>query len=487
MRSFRSWLLAIVAISSQARADYPALEKALAPAIEDAAAQLKDTPVCVAVRNVSGLVPPWKVTAAMQSELVAGLAAKNVAARNAGDDSVLSYLVDETFSFNSKDLERARRNVPGKSLLLGELKRNGQSPALLLTVWDAAGVKGWSKEFPIESADLALDANTPQFNREVLAAASSKFGQWVGNESSWALVADSLKQVGAVRSGTYLYGKELGAGDAWVPGDALLFVGVRFKQEKGKRYSNLSKHSAIVEKINSPNEIEILHQAFNDQPTSRRKLRFDEMQKGYIVAFRPTKDSAEAKQARLRRFRMPEPDTQKDGSVNLLTMVDPRIDALHGVWNRNDGPLELYKEDMAAIQIPYDLPDSYTVTVHAKRVSGTDSIGLGLKVGDSQALIVMDAYDGVSGFHRLGGKRANQNASTKKGRVLEMDQPVELVCQVTPTSVLLKADGKVVIDWNGKANDLSVDEKYTTPEKPWLFLTAHNCNVEITRIKLTSP
>ncbi|HVJ66328.1 MAG TPA: hypothetical protein VM510_00010 [Caulifigura sp.] len=487
MRATCCFTLIAFLATSPTFAEYPALEKVCDPVVGEVATELPNGPLCVAIRNLTGLVPPWKVTEAIQSELVAGLVSRKVEASNAGDDPALSFLVEQTLDFNSKDLERALRFIPGRSLLLGELNRRGASPVLVLTAWDSAGKKTWSKEYPIDSAAMAIDANMPPLNREVLTVAASKFGKWVGNETSWALAAETLKEVGAVRSGTYLFGRELGTGDAWLPGDVLQFVGVRFKQEKGKRYSNLTKHTAIVERVNSPTEIEILHQAFNDQPVARRKLRFDEMQKGYIVAFRPTKEADEAKQVRVRRFRTPDPDLQKDGSVNLLTMIDPRLDAVHGLWHRTEGPLESFKESMAVLQIPYDLPESYTLTTHVKRVSGTDSFGLGLKVGDSQALLVMDAYDGVSGFHRLSGKRANQNASTKKGRVLAADQVVELVCQATPTSVQLKADGKVVTDWKGKASDLSVDEKYRTPARPWLFVTAHDSVFEITRMKLTSP
>jgi len=473
---------------SSAWAEYPALEKGIAPAIDEPAKLIGSDVVHVGVRNLTGLTPPWKLTEAIQSELVAGLAGAKVKAVNAGDDNLLAFLGQGTAAFSSKDQERARRAVPEGFLLLGELRRNGQAPALSLTLWNAQGAKAWSKEIPLESAALAVGPNVPALNQEIVAAAAGKTGQWVGNkESSWEFVAETLKQVGAVRSGLYGFGRELGRGEPWVPGDVLQFVGVRFKEEKSKRHSNLTRHTAIVEKVNSPIEIEILHQNFNDQPVARRKLRFDELQKGYLVAFRPTKDESQVGVARARRVRPPEPDTQSDGSVNLLTMIDPQIDALRGMWHRSDGPLESFKQSFCGIQIPYDLPESYTLTLRAKRVSGTDSFGLGLKVGDSRAFLVMDAYDGVTGFHLMNGKRANQNASTRKGRVLEQDQVVELVCQVTPKSVLLKADDKVLVDWKGNPSVFKVDEKWKTPEKPWLFLTAHESIIEITRIKLTSP
>ncbi|QDT52862.1 hypothetical protein Pan44_08750 [Caulifigura coniformis] len=472
---------------SSASAEYPALEKGIAPAIEEPARLIGDQVVHVGVRNLTGLTPPWKLPEAIQSELVAGLAGAKVKAINAGDDNLLAFLGQGTAAFSSKDQERARRAVPEGFLLLGELRRSGQAPALSLTLWNAQGEKAWAKEFPLESAALAVAPNIPVLNQEVVAAAAGKSGQWVGNKSSWGFVAETLKEVGAVRSGLYGFGRELGRGEPWAPGDVLQFVGVRFKEEKSKRYSNLTRHTAIVEKVNSPIEIEILHQNFNDQPVARRKLRFDELQKGYLVAFRPTKDESQVGLARARRVRAPEPDTQSDGSVNLLTMIDPQIDALRGIWHRSDGPLESFKQSFGGIQIPYDLPDAYTLTIRAKRVSGTDSFGLGLKVGDSRAFLVLDAYDGVTGFHLMNGKRANQNPSTRKGRVLEPDQVVELVCQVTPQSVSLKADGKELVDWKGDPSVFKVDEKWKTPEKPWLFLTAHESIIEITRIKLSSP
>ncbi|OAI51226.1 hypothetical protein AYO47_07265 [Planctomyces sp. SCGC AG-212-M04] len=217
-----------------------------------------------------------------------------------------------------------------------------------------------------------------------------------------------------------------------MPGDVLQFVGARFKQEKGKRFANYGRTTSIIEKITSPTQIELLHQSVNDQPVKRSKLNFDEFQEGYVVAFRPTKDAKDFRVTRVRRNRDPKPDVQSDGSVNLLTMVDPQLDAVTGIWHRSDGPLEMFKENMAVLQIPYDVPESYTLNLRVKRNSGTDSFCLGLKVGESQTLLAMDAYDGVTGFHRLNGKRANQNASTKKIRIFEKDKVVALVCQVTP-------------------------------------------------------
>jgi hypothetical protein len=472
--------------SATAAADYPALEEALAPAIE-ASALGNDQPVRVAVRNLTGLTPPWKLTEAIQSEIVFGLTSKQVKALNAGDDNLLDFLGQGKTAFTPRDLERARNAAPETEFLLGELKRNGQSPVLVLTRWDAKGGKVSTKEFPMESAALALDANVPPFNREVVTAATGKIGQWVGNESTWAYPAEILKQVGAARTGICEWGRELGPTEAWVPGDVIQFVGARFKQDKGKRFANYGRTTSIIEKITSPTQLELLHQSVNDQPVKRSKLNFEEFQDGYFVVFRPTKDADLVGLSRVRRLRDPKPDVQSDGSVNLLTMIDPQLDAIAGIWHRSDGPIEMFKENMAVLQIPYDVPDSYTLNLRVKRTSGTNTFGLGLKVGESRALIAMDAYDGITGFHRLNGKRANQNASTKKVRLFEQDQVVDLVCQVTPNSVTLKADDKVIVDWKGKAKDLTVDEKWKTPEKPWLFLGANDSSFEISRIKLTSP
>jgi hypothetical protein len=486
MRSLTLAVLLIVGTGPAARAEYPALEKALAPAVEGSAIN-KDVPVQVAVRNLTGLTPPWKLTEAIQSEIVTGLVAKQAKALNAGNDNLLEFLGQGTVPFSPKDLERARRAAPDVEFLLGELKRSGQSPVLVLTLWDVKGSKVWSKEFPIESAALALDANIPPLNREVVMAAGKKIGQWVGNQSAQAYVTETLKEVGATQSGVYEFGRELGPNEAWVPGDVLQFVKSRFKQDKGKRFANYGGVTSIIERISSPTNIELLHQSVNDMPVKKSKLNFEEMQEGYVVAFRPTKDAKQIGLSRARRLRDPEPDVQSDGSINLLTMVDPRLDALAGFWHRADGALEMFKEQMAVLQIPYNVPDSYTLNLRVKRTSGTNTFGIGLKVGESRALLVMDAYDGVTGFHRLKGKRANQNESTKKIRIFEKDQVVELFCQVTPNSVTLKADDKPVLEWKGDAKDFTVDEKWQTPEKPWLFLGANESSFDITRIKLTSP
>jgi len=486
MRTVTLFGLLVIGCSTVASADYPALESALAPAIEGSVLE-GGLAVRVAVRNLTGLTPPWRLTEAIQSELVAGLGAKQPNVLNAGDDSLLEFLGQGTVSYSIKDLERARRAAPGVGFLLGELKRNGQAPLLELTLYDAMAAKVWTREFSIEPAALAVDANVPPLNRDVVATAGAKVGQWVGDKSAAAFVGDTLKAAGAVRAGNYEFGRELGSQEAWIPGDVIQFVGARFKQDKGKRFANYSRTASIIEKVHSPTEFELLHQGVNDQPVKRSRLNFKEFVDGYYIVFRPTKDESRAGRLQGGRVRTPAADTQSDGSVNLLTMIDPKIDALSGIWHRSDGPLEMVKDNMTVLQIPYDLPESYTVSLRVKRVSGTNTFGLGLKVGESRALIAMDAYDGVTGFHRLNGKRAHQNASTKKVRLFEKDRVVEIVCQVTPQSVTLKADDKAVLEWTGDPKELTVDEKWKTPVRPWLFLGANDSTFDITRIRLTSP
>src|SRR5690606_10456517 len=121
---------------------------------------------------------------------------------------------------------------------------------------------------------------------------------------------------------------------------------------------------------------------------------------------------------------------------NLLRMIDPQLDCVQGIWHAFDGPLKPVRDSYSKLQIPSDLPDSYTLHLRVRREARDDVFGLGLVVGGHQTLLAIDAYGGeTTGLHRLDGKRAKDNESTRKRRILPPDTWVELECRVTPDSV----------------------------------------------------
>lgn len=475
-------------LASTASAEFPALETALAQIARTAGDQIADRSAHVAVRNVTGLQPPWRVAEAIQIELVAALLKQKRAVQAAGHDERLTFLLTSTDPFRVSDINRVQRFYEEGLVLVGELQSVRGTPRLQLTLYDLSDASSiWSGQQDLQPSDLAVEPNTPPLNRKVVDDATSKLGSVVGNRSSWALAAEALKAAGGKRGGIYDFGRTLGPLDPILPGDILQLEGVRFHENRGKRRSAMSHHTVVVEKVTSPTQLEVLHQAFNDPEVSRYTLKLDELREGLVIPYRPASAPGVLPEAFPLRKHAAEPAMLADGSLNLLRMIDPQLDCVHGVWHAFDGPLKCVRDSYSKLQIPCDLPDSYTLQLRVRREAQDDMFGIGLVVGGRQTLLLIDAYGGeTTGLHRLDGQRARDNETARKLRVLPSEEWVDLECRVTPGSVHLSANGKSVLEWSGDASRLSMDPGWTVPNESWLFLAAHQNVFSISRLMLST-
>ena len=467
-------------------AEFPALEKALSAPVEEVAQQLTGKPVWVCCRNLSGVPAPWSVASAIQVEVVAQLLQKQIDAKDVGNDNVLDKLMSKDEAFGGSDINYVQRVIPDGVFLGVEIQRSGKTPLIVIKLFDIAENRELTKsEAKVDSAAFALDGNMPETNQKVLAFAKQNMNKKVGSGNGWSFVAEALKAAGAKRQGIYHFGRILGPNEAWIPGDILQFEQVEFKKYKSQRHANLSHQSAIVYAVNSPEEMDIALQAYNGKDVTTTDIRARELQQGRIIAFRPSDGTAIYPEPIPLRVRSTDPDSKSDGTINLLKTLDPTLDAVHGHWHQLDGPLKPVRENFARLQIPVDLPEAYTLEVRLRRISGDDVFGLGIVVGGEQTMLAIDSYGGdVLGIHRLDGKRANGNESTKKVTVFKDQQWSDLKCVVAPDGFTLSADGNVVLQWQGDPKRLSIDEKWSVPNQQWLFLATNDNVYEISKMTL---
>lgn len=157
-------------------------------------------------------------------------------------------------------------------------------------------------------------------------------------------------------------------------------------------------------------------------------------------------------------------------------------------WENADGVLVSPDDPMAFYTVFEQPPEEYSVTMHARRLAGdqTFAIGLPLPDGEGQVLLALDANRGtVSGLELVDGKRADQNTTTKKARVLFPNRDVQIVCVVKKGAIACWCGGTKVVDWRGNMSKLSVPTGWTVPDKEALYFATQKSRVEIRDIDIS--
>ena len=141
--------------------------------------------------------------------------------------------------------------------------------------------------------------------------------------------------------------------------------------------------------------------------------------------------------------------------LDLLALIDPARDALRGNWTVEDGALISPNGRPAILEIPVKPPAEYELTAVVEELEGTDSFNMGLIVGGSGVTAVIAGQRGTySGLNLVKGRLGRVNETRSPGPVLQPGRNT-IVFRVTPGSLQVECNGKVVIQWTGSSEDLS--------------------------------
>ncbi len=128
-------------------------------------------------------------------------------------------------------------------------------------------------------------------NQQVLNFAQTNLKKKVGRGECWDLAKYALESCGAVWDHKFEYGKLLTKDECLMPGDIIQFKGVKIKYKEGKTtYSvTMDQHTAIVNKVLSSDEVELIHQntAYTGKKVGVSMLKFSTIYKGKYMIYRP--------------------------------------------------------------------------------------------------------------------------------------------------------------------------------------------------------
>ncbi len=174
-------------------------------------------------------------------------------------------------------------------------------------------------------------------------------------------------------------------------------------------------------------------------------------------------------------------------TVDLLSLVDPVKGASGGTWTRTPEGLVSPGKPFARVSVPYAPPEEYDVTLVAERLGDSNSVNLGLAVGDIQFLVILDAFLGgefLSGIELIDGKAFMSNETTVKGAFFAKGVPSTVVCAVRKERITVSVDGRKAIDWKADFRRLSLMQGWSVPHKNGMLLGSWTSVVRIRRLEL---
>lgn len=177
--------------------------------------------------------------------------------------------------------------------------------------------------------------------------------------------------------------------------------------------------------------------------------------------------------------------SDQESEVDLLKRIDPLRDAVHGTWKLDKGVLETSATPNGRLQVPYDLPVEYDLTVVAELRGDSESLNLGLSAEGRQFLVVLNGWGGtVSGLQLVNGRGANANETSVRGPVFTKNKPSAIVCSVRRNCVTVTVDGRKVIDWATNYSQVQLDESWKCPKSDQPILGSYSTSFLISKVSL---
>lgn len=175
------------------------------------------------------------------------------------------------------------------------------------------------------------------------------------------------------------------------------------------------------------------------------------------------------------------------GIVDLLRLIDVKRDIVAGEWTFNGRALSCtQKTRCARIQIPFEPPDEYDLSVVVDRKEGFE-VYIGLVRGNSQFYVALDDWSGsLTAIGWVDGKHTRENEAAYRGKILTNDKPALILCSVRKDGVTVSVDGKKVTSFKGSYDRLSNADVLGMPNVRTMYLGCNDGRCAFTRATLTT-
>ena len=182
------------------------------------------------------------------------------------------------------------------------------------------------------------------------------------------------------------------------------------------------------------------------------------------------------------------PDAATADEIDLLPLIDVERDAVAGRWRLEDGVLTAPKQYGARIEIPYEPPVEYRLTVIAEPLGEPNGLILGQRSGENRFLVLTGYANGdppSSAIENINNQNVDTGPTTVRRKLFRQGRASQVVCTVRKDSVTVVVDGVEIIRWQGDSSALSLSDYWNTPTENALFIGAYDSPYRITRVGLT--
>ena len=173
--------------------------------------------------------------------------------------------------------------------------------------------------------------------------------------------------------------------------------------------------------------------------------------------------------------------------VGIAETGPPSRQEVKGKWTVADEWVLSPADPVALLQLAERPPEEYVVSLRARRLTGKNTFAIGLPVAGSQVLLALETNSATaSGLELVDGKRAGENESSYRGRLLLPDRETVITCTVHKDAVTCMCGDVKVVDWKGDLRKLSLPSDFAVPDKKAVFLATMGSSVAVRDIKVSA-
>jgi hypothetical protein len=175
--------------------------------------------------------------------------------------------------------------------------------------------------------------------------------------------------------------------------------------------------------------------------------------------------------------------TEKD----LLALTDPKQEWQIGEWTRTaSSKLESPKRYGARLQLPYTPPDEYQISLIVEPLDEPHGLIVGCRSGTSRFVALFNHRVGdqaKSAIENVDGRNVG-NETTVTGDLFKLNRLSQVIVQIRKTGVDMFVDGKNIVHWIGKSEQLNLSDYWKTPDDSKLFIGSYDCSYRFHRITI---
>jgi hypothetical protein len=198
-----------------------------------------------------------------------------------------------------------------------------------------------------------------------------------------------------------------------------------------------------------------------------------------LLRRKPDQNTEASMPARIETSRIPRSDV-----IDLLALVQQNADAPLPMWRKQDGSVISPVRPFARLELPVNVPSEYQVELLVERITGSNSLVIGLVCDGVPIAVVLGSPQG-SGLDLVDGKPYCANETRVSDPLLVGPGPHLISCRVDRCGVNIAVGSKKVITWTKGVTRFALHRGWSGAGPPRLFLGAWESQFRFLRMTMT--